>query len=109
MDDRLDVPNPFSRVEPAPRYPALVEERPPIAIGHVSIRVTDIAAAARAGGADALFLEVRPSNVVAMHLYDSLGFSEVGVRRDYYPSHLGNEDARVLVLDLDAYFHNPVI
>ena len=55
-------------------------------------------------GADALFLEVRPSNHVAIRLYDSLGFSEVGVRKNYYPAHLGHEDARVLVLDLEAHF-----
>lgn len=59
---------------------------------------------AHAAGADALFLEVRPSNQVAARLYDSIGFNEVGVRKDYYPAHLGNEDARVLALDLEAYF-----
>jgi ribosomal-protein-alanine N-acetyltransferase len=37
-------------------------------------------------------------------LYDSLGFNEVGLRKDYYPAHIGHEDARVLVLDLEAYF-----
>ena len=55
-------------------------------------------------GADALFLEVRPSNNVAARLYDSIGFTEVGLRKDYYPAHLGHEDARVLVLDLEAFF-----
>ena len=59
---------------------------------------------ARISGAGALFLEVRPSNDVAARLYDSLGFREVGVRRDYYPSHLGQEDARVLALDLESFF-----
>ena len=55
-------------------------------------------------GAAALFLEVRPSNVVAVRLYESIGFNEVGKRKNYYPSHLGHEDARVLVLDLDRHF-----
>ncbi len=55
-------------------------------------------------GALALFLEVRPSNVVAVRLYESIGFKEVGKRKNYYPSHLGHEDARVLVLDLERYF-----
>lgn len=55
-------------------------------------------------GADALFLEVRPSNHVAGRLYDSIGFTEVGVRKDYYPAPLGHEDARVLVLDLEGFF-----
>jgi ribosomal-protein-alanine N-acetyltransferase len=57
--------------------------------------------AARDAGADALFLEVRPSNHVAAQLYDSLGFKEVGIRRDYYPAPIGHEDARVLVIDLE--------
>lgn len=59
---------------------------------------------AHAAGAEALFLEVRPSNHVAAGLYDSLGFVEVGVRKNYYPAPVGHEDARVLVLDLDAFF-----
>ena len=59
---------------------------------------------ARAAGADALFLEVRPSNHVADRLYDSMGFVQVGLRKDYYPSAFGREDARVLVMDLEAYF-----
>lgn len=54
-------------------------------------------------GASVLYLEVRPSNVVAGNLYESLGFSEIGVRKNYYPSHVGHEDARVLTVDLDAY------
>ncbi|MGD8830533.1 MAG: ribosomal protein S18-alanine N-acetyltransferase [Pseudomonadales bacterium] len=62
---------------------------------------------AHAAGADALFLEVRPSNDVAARLYDSLGFVQVGVRKDYYPAPIGHEDARVLVLDLTAYFRCP--
>jgi len=59
---------------------------------------------ARSGGADALFLEVRPSNLIAARLYESLGFTEVGLRRNYYPANGGHEDARVLVLDLEAFF-----
>ncbi len=55
-------------------------------------------------GADALFLEVRPSNRIAGRLYESMGFNEVGVRKDYYPAPLGHEDARVLVLDLEGFF-----
>ena len=55
-------------------------------------------------GADAMFLEVRPSNHVAARLYESIGFIEVGVRKDYYPAQIGHEDARVLVLDLEAFF-----
>ena len=57
---------------------------------------------ARSREVGTLFLEVRPSNYIAAALYDSLGFVEVGVRKDYYPAHLGSEDARVLALDLST-------
>ena len=52
-------------------------------------------------GAETLFLEVRPSNTTALALYDSLGFLQVGTRKDYYPAALGREDAFVLALRLD--------
>lgn len=58
---------------------------------------------ARARGASAMFLEVRPSNLVAAGLYESLGFREIGIRKNYYPAQVGHEDARVLALDLDAH------
>lgn len=48
-------------------------------------------------GAERLFLEVRPSNKDAMRLYRAAGFDIVGVRRGYYRSAEGNEDAVVLV------------
>ena len=44
---------------------------------------------------------MRPSNRVAGTLYASLGFREIGLRKDYYPAEFGNEDARVLALTLD--------
>jgi len=55
----------------------------------------------REEGAEVLFLEVRPSNRVAAALYDSMGFREIGVRKDYYPAPLGREDARVLALQFE--------
>ncbi len=51
-------------------------------------------------GAERMFLEVRPSNRVAVALYESLGFLEIGQRKDYYPSIHGREDALVLALAL---------
>lgn len=55
--------------------------------------------AVEAGVEDA-FLEVRPSNLAAIRLYQSLGFVPVGVRRGYYQAAGGREDATVLRLDL---------
>lgn len=51
-------------------------------------------------GMDEAFLEVRPSNLAAIRLYQSLGFEPVGVRRGYYQAVGGREDATVLRLDL---------
>jgi ribosomal-protein-alanine N-acetyltransferase len=57
-------------------------------------------ALARGRGAGRLFLEVRPSNVVARRLYERAGMANIGVRRRYYPSHgLLREDALVMALD----------
>jgi [ribosomal protein S18]-alanine N-acetyltransferase len=55
---------------------------------------------AQVRGSQMVFLEVRPSNVVAVTLYHSLGFNEIGVRRNYYPAQKGHEDAQVMALDL---------
>lgn len=40
----------------------------------------------RALGADTLFLEVRASNQSALHLYENMGFNQIGTRRNYYPA-----------------------
>lgn len=53
----------------------------------------DIASRHRASIA---FLEVRPSNAAAVHLYRSAGFAMVGTRRGYYPARGGREDALIL-------------
>ncbi len=47
-----------------------------------------------------LWLEVRASNVAAIALYESLGFNEVTVRRNYYPTADGREDAIIMALPL---------
>jgi ribosomal-protein-alanine N-acetyltransferase len=51
-------------------------------------------------GASVVYLEVRPSNRVAGALYLSLGFREIGRRKEYYPAQMGSEDAVVLALTL---------
>lgn len=55
---------------------------------------------ARRLGAEIVYLEVRPSNVAALRLYDGLGFRRLAVRRGYYPADQGQEDAVVMCLDL---------
>jgi len=57
---------------------------------------------ARRHDADTVMLEVRPSNKLAIKLYEKLGFNEIGVRRNYYPAHQGREDALLLALSLDS-------
>ena len=54
----------------------------------------------RQHGAKQAFLEVRLSNRRALGLYTRLGFTQVGRRKDYYPSIDGREDALVLSLAL---------
>ncbi len=56
---------------------------------------------ARDGGAETIFLEVRPSNEVAIALYHGMAFQQVGVRKDYYPGPRGREDALVLARPLN--------
>jgi ribosomal-protein-alanine N-acetyltransferase len=55
---------------------------------------------ARQNDMGSIFLEVRISNEAAIHLYEKLGFNEIGRRRDYYPSNNGREDALVLAYEI---------
>lgn len=48
------------------------------------------------------YLEVRPSNHVAINLYQRAGFRQIGIRSGYYPARVGREDALVLSRGLDA-------
>ena len=54
---------------------------------------------ARRARVDCILLEVRPSNRAAIHLYESLGFNEIGLRKDYYPARQGREDALVFACE----------
>ncbi|WP_157729704.1 ribosomal protein S18-alanine N-acetyltransferase [Bacterioplanes sanyensis] len=54
-------------------------------------------------GAEQCFLEVRRSNTPAIDLYERVGFACAGVRKDYYPSAHGREDALIYCLDLRGY------
>ena len=55
---------------------------------------------ARWSGVELLFLEVRPTNVEALPLYESLGFRVIGRRKGYYFD--TGEDALVMEARLDA-------
>jgi ribosomal-protein-alanine N-acetyltransferase len=55
---------------------------------------------ARRKKARVALLEVRISNAAAYRLYAKLGFDEIGLRKNYYPAHLGREDAIILARDL---------
>jgi ribosomal-protein-alanine N-acetyltransferase len=55
---------------------------------------------AKVGEVEMMLLEVRASNRVAISLYESMGFNELGCRHNYYPDHDGREDALVMARQL---------
>ena len=52
-----------------------------------------------------VFLEVRSSNDIAIRMYQTLCFNEVGVRKGYYRSHCGSEDAIVMAKSIVKDFN----
>ncbi|MEG9531542.1 ribosomal protein S18-alanine N-acetyltransferase [Mannheimia indoligenes] len=48
-------------------------------------------------GIATLWLEVRESNITAQKLYDLLGFNEVTVRKNYYPTPEGGKENAVIM------------
>lgn len=61
----------------------------------------------RAKGMESVLLEVRPSNVRAIGLYRRLGFTQIGLRKGYYPNSVvtgqTREDALVMRLGLERH------
>jgi len=55
---------------------------------------------AREPGKQRAVLEVRASNVAAIELYRVSGFAEIGLRRNYYASQTGREDAILMGCEL---------
>ncbi len=51
-------------------------------------------------GVVTLWLEVRASNAPAIALYENLGFNEATIRKNYYPSAEGREDAIIMALPI---------
>lgn len=60
--------------------------------------VGELLSRAREAGVEAVDLEVRKSNLSARQLYEKLGFSEAGWRKDYYREPL--EDALLLRISI---------
>ena len=55
------------------------------------VLMTRLMCAVAARGAERMTLEVRPSNMPALRLYERLGFTAIGVRKKYYQDN--DEDA----------------
>lgn len=47
-----------------------------------------------------VLLEVRPSNKIALRMYQKMGFLEIGTKKDYYCDEQGIEDGIVLLKSL---------
>ena len=62
--------------------------------------IMDLIAALKGNAVHCLTLEVRASNEAAIHLYDSLGFLQVGRRPNYYAA--PKEDALILKKEWDC-------
>jgi [ribosomal protein S18]-alanine N-acetyltransferase len=56
-----------------------------------------VRARAVSAGAVSLWLEVRPSNINAIALYESAGFAQVGKRPNYYPAPGGQREDAILM------------
>ncbi|WP_460837634.1 ribosomal protein S18-alanine N-acetyltransferase [Noviherbaspirillum agri] len=61
------------------------------------LQLDRIVAIAKENGMSSVLLEVRPSNIRALAVYQRYGFMQIGVRKGYYPA-VGNtrEDAIVM-------------
>jgi [ribosomal protein S18]-alanine N-acetyltransferase len=69
--------------------------------GHARALLDALVAQCRRQHAQALWLEVRPSNQRARSVYRRYGFVEIGLRRGYYPAGGGQrEDACVMRLGI---------
>ena len=78
---------------------AVAVERQGQGLGHLLLN--QAVACARGLGLESVLLEVRPSNLRALHIYERYGFQQIGRRKGYYPAaHQQREDAIVMRFDL---------
>ncbi|WP_157736299.1 ribosomal protein S18-alanine N-acetyltransferase [Granulosicoccus antarcticus] len=68
--------------------------------GYAPILLEYLASQSIAKRAHIMFLEVRPSNTRAVELYQRSGFNEIGLRKNYYNTRDGREDALVMARNL---------
>lgn len=69
--------------------------------GHGLALLNHAVSLARDNQMDSIMLEVRPSNLRALSIYERYGFGRVGLRRNYYPApDNGRENAIVMRLML---------
>jgi ribosomal-protein-alanine N-acetyltransferase len=72
-------------------------------LGNARFMLGDIVARCRRIGARQLWLEVRGSNTRARGIYRRFGFTDIGLRKAYYPAPEGQrEDAIVMALNIAA-------
>lgn len=69
-------------------------------LGYGEQLLDDILSRAVAAKVGKIFLEVRPSNVMAIALYKKKGFQQIASRSAYYQAANGREDAAVLAKTL---------
>jgi len=71
-------------------------------VGYGRLLLNTLLAQAAEADVGKVFLEVRPSNDIAIRLYRSTGFEQIGVRPSYYQGVGGREDAVIFAATLAA-------
>ena len=68
--------------------------------GHAKLFLVDRMNLLKTKNVHTVFLEVRVNSLPAIALYESLGFERIGLRKDYYKTLDGKEDALTYILSL---------
>lgn len=68
--------------------------------GHAQVLLQHLIDEASSRDNHEMYLEVRISNMDAIHIYEKFGFNEIGRRKNYYPIKGGREDAILMALPL---------
>ncbi|EJX05487.1 ribosomal-protein-alanine acetyltransferase [gut metagenome] len=74
--------------------------------GYGRLMLQEAIRCAREAGARCCHLEVRESNSRAINLYESSGFTRVGLRKAYYRTPAGRENAILMRADLTPEAHH---